>query len=360
VAAGEGPSRPAEGRVIIGYVFAQDRVLDPAAIAAEKLTHINYAFANIKDGKVIEGFAKDGDNLKVLTGLRKKNPKLKVLVSVGGWSWSGGFSNAALTPESRRVFAQSAVEYVRRHDLDGFDVDWEYPGQPGDGNVNRPQDKANFTAMMAELRAAFDAEGRKTGKRYVITFAAGAGSRFIANTELDAVQAFVDYVNLMTYDFRDSDWEPQAGHHSNLYTHPADPHRMSSDRAVREFLNAGVPARKLVLGVPFYGHVWAEVAPAADGLYQEGAPPREKVDAHYGKLAALATEPGWARRWDALSQAPYLWNAEKRIFIGYDDPESLRIKSRYVKEHGLAGAMFWEYTADPTGELLRTLHEELK
>ncbi len=360
VAAGEPPHRPADGRVVIAYVFAEEQAIDPATIAAERLTHINYAFANIKDGKVVEGFAKDGDNLKVLTGLRARNPRLKVMVSVGGWSWSGGFSDAALTPESRRVFVESAVDYVRRHDLDGFDVDWEYPGQPGYGNVNRPADKASFTSLMADLRAAFDAEGAKTGKRYVITLAAGAGSRFIENTQMDAVPAFVDYVNLMTYDFRDSDWEPQAGHHSNLYTHPADPHRMSADRAVREFLAAGVPARKLVLGVPFYGHVWAEVATANDGLYQEGAAPKQKVEAHYGKLAALATEPGWVRRWDDLSQAPFLWNADKRIFIGYDDPESLRVKSRYVKEHGLAGAMFWEYTADPTGALLKALDSELK
>lgn len=360
LAAGQAPSAPATGRVVIGYVFAKDEVLDPATIAAEKLTHVNYAFANIKEGRVVEGFAHDDENFRVLTGLRARNPDLKILVSVGGWTWSGGFSDAVLTKESRRRFVESAVDFVRRHDLDGFDVDWEYPGLPGYGNVNRPEDKENFTALMSDLRTAFDKEGAVRGRRYQVTFAAGASSSFLAHTEMDAVQAFVDYVNLMTYDFREAESEPQAGHHSNLYANPADAHRESADRSVREFLNAGVPASKLVLGVPFYGHAWAEVEPVGDGLYQEGKPPRERVGTHYESLAALVTQPGWVRRWDALAQAPYLWNAEKRVFIAYDDPESLRLKSRYIREHGLGGAMFWEYKADPTGTLLGTLFDGLR
>jgi len=359
VAAGERPHRPPDGRVVIGYVFPKDEPLDPATVAADKLTHVNYAFADVREGRVVEGFARDAENFKVLSGLRRRHPHFKVLVSVGGWTWSGAFSNAALTPESRKLFVESAVEFVRRHDLDGFDVDWEYPGLPGYGNVNRPEDKQNFTALMAALRTALDAEGKARGRRYLLTFAAGASASFLEHTEMDAVQAHVDYVNLMTYDFR-GDWDPLAGHHSNLYTHPADPNRMSADRAVRAFLAAGVPARKLVLGVPFYGRAWGGVDPAHDGLYQPGKAPAEPVSTRYGNLASLASQPGWIRRWDELSQAPFLWNAEKRIFIGYDDPESLRVKARYIRDRGLAGAMFWENGADPTGALLATLAEELR
>ncbi|HET6897388.1 MAG TPA: glycoside hydrolase family 18 protein, partial [Vicinamibacteria bacterium] len=360
LAAAEGPARPPDGRVIIGYVFARDGVLDPAAIAAEKLTHINYAFANIKEGRVVEGFANDDANYRVLTSLRQRNPNLKILVSVGGWTWSKDFSDAVLTKASRAKFVESAIDFVRRHDLDGFDVDWEYPGLPGDGNVNRPEDKKNFSAVMAELRSALDKEGAARGRHLLLTFAAGASSNFLEHTQMDVVQASVDYVNLMTYDFREAEWEPQAGHHSNLYTHPDDPHRMSADRAVREFLAAGVPARKLVLGVPFYGRAWGDVDPAGDGLYREGKPLAERIQTRYGSLAALATQPGWSRKWDALAQAPFLWNAERRVFVGFDDPQSLRIKSRYVREHGLAGAMFWEYGSDPTGALLGALYDGLR
>jgi len=348
--------------VIIAYVFPKDGVIDPAAIAADKLTHVNYAFANVADGRVVEGFKNDAENYRVLAGLRRKHPHLRVLVSVGGWTWSGGFSDAALTPASRRRFVESAVDFVRRHDLDGFDVDWEYPGLRGYGNTHRPEDKQNFTALMAELRTALDKKRPPRGRRYLLTFAAGASTKFLDNTEMDKVQASVDFVNLMTYDFREAEGDSLAGHHANLYPHPADADQQSADRAVREFLAAGVPPAKLVLGVPFYGRAWGEVegSEADGGLYRPGKPVKERLDTHYPALAGLIGHDGYERRWDQVSQAPFLWNPEKRIFVTFDDPESLRIKSRYVRERGLGGIMFWEYYSDPSGALLGTLANELR
>ena len=355
--------RPREsGRVIIGYVFVEDRLLDPAEIAGEKLTHINYAFANIRDGKVVEGFARDAENFKVLSSLRARHKHLRILVSVGGWTWSGGFSDAALTPESRRRFVDSAVDFVRRHDLDGFDVDWEYPGLPGYGNIHRPEDKENFTALMAELRAALDRDGAARHRKLLLTLAAGASPDFLAHTEMAKVAAVADFVNLMTYDFRVAGpTENVAGHHSNLYPNPADPRLRSGDTAVREFLAAGVPAHKLVLGVPFYGRAWVVTSSKNEGLYQPGKAPAERVATDYGDLAThLVGKAGFVRRWDKAAQAPYLWNAGKRVFVTYDDPESLRLKSRYIIEKRLAGAMFWEYSSDPTGALLDTLFTALR
>jgi len=350
----------AERRVIIAYVFPKDGLIDPAEITAEKLTHINYAFANVADGKVVEGFAKDTENFKVLTGLRKQHPHLKLLVSVGGWTWSKGFSDAALTPKSRKVLVESAVAFVRRHDLDGFDVDWEYPGMIGDGNVFRAEDKENFTALMADLRAALDALGKSTKRPLLLTFAAGASSEFLEHTEMAKVQASVDFVNLMTYDFRVAEGEGEAGHHANLYPNPADPIRASADRFVREFLAAGVPPGKLVLGVPFYGRAWSVASAEAKGLYQPAKPPAEKIETSYARLAAdRVGRGGFERVWDDKAQAPFLWNAEQKIFIGYEDPESLRAKCRYIREQKLAGAMFWEYYADRSGVLLDTLAEGL-
>jgi GH18 family chitinase len=364
VAAGSGapepPPPPAGGRVIIAYVFSKETGIDPKQVAADKLTHINYAFANIKDGQVVEGFARDAENLAVLTGLRRVNPELKVMVSVGGWTWSGGFSDAALTPESRRVFVESAVRYVVGHDLDGFDVDWEYPGLLGDGNVHRPEDRENFTALMSDLRSGLDAAGRARGRHYLLTFAAGAFPEFLAHIEMERVQAVVDFVNLMTYDFREAENDPRAGHHAPLYRNPDDPKPLSSDSVVRDFLAAGVPPHKLVLGVPFYGRVWAQVQGAGDGLWQTGAKPAERIDTSYGALSALVASDGWVRRFDTWAQVPYLWNARKRQFVSYEDPQSLAVKARYIREHGLAGAMFWEYTEDPTGALLGTLYDGLR
>jgi chitinase len=352
---------------LIGYLFPQDTVIDPASVDAGKLTHINYAFANVRDGRVVEGFAHDAENFRILAGLRRAHPHLRVLVSVGGWTWSGGFSDAALTAASRRVFVASAVEFVRRHDLDGFDVDWEYPGLPGNGNVHRPEDKENFTALMAELRRALDADGAARNRRLLLTIAAGASSAFLEHTEMAKVQASLDFVNLMTYDFRVASVEKVAGHHANLFEHPLDDKRRSGERTVREFLAAGVPAQKLVLGVPFYGRGWTSVAetPAADGtpdtgLYRPGTALTGRSLA-YGRLAAeLVNREGFVRLWDARAQQPYLWNAATRTVICYDDPESLRVKARYVREHGLGGAMFWEYSNDPSGALLAALDGELR
>ena len=124
--------RPADERVIIGYVFPRGRVLAPADVDAARLTHVNYAFANVVGGEVVEGAPADAENLRVLAETRRAHPHLKVLVSVGGWTWSKGFSDAALTAESRLRFVDSAVSFVRRHALDGVDIDWEYPAMPGD------------------------------------------------------------------------------------------------------------------------------------------------------------------------------------------------------------------------------------
>ena len=163
-AGGPAAAGPAARPAVIGYVFARDRVLEPHELdRAGKLTHVNFAFANVVGGRVVEGSTRDAENLKVLTGLRQDYPHLKVLVSVGGWTWSKGFSDAALTARSRRVFADSAVEFVKRHDLDGLDVDWEYPGLPGDGNPHRPEDKENFTALMTLCAAPSTARVRGAG-----------------------------------------------------------------------------------------------------------------------------------------------------------------------------------------------------
>jgi chitinase len=344
------PSRPA----VVAYVFPQDALLDPATVPADRITHVNYAFANVRGGRVIEGFANDAENFRTLTTLRRSHPHLKVLVSIGGWTWSGGFSDAALTRASRRRFVHSVVDLVVRHDLDGADVDWEYPGLPGYGNVHRAEDKPNFTSLMRELRAALDARGRSRKRAYLLTLAAGASSDFLAHTEMARVAAVSDLVNLMTYDFLVPPGDGVAGHHSNLYPSAKDPFEQSADRSVREFLAAGVPAGKLVLGVPFYGRAWTLVE--GEGPHGPAAAPRERVETSYAALAAALQRGVFVRRFDAQAQAPYLWDATRRLFVSYDDPESLAVKAAYVRQRGLRGMMFWQLGDDPGGALLAAIH----
>ena len=352
-------SRPSPP-VVIGYVYGTGRVLDAAPIAASKLTHINYAFANVKDGLVVEGAPGDADNLRRLRELRVAHPTLRVLVSIGGWTWSKGFSAAALTDASRHAFATSAIALVRRYDLDGLDIDWEYPGLEGDHNPYRPDDGAHFVQLTKTLRRALDKEGRSRGRHLLLTCAAGAFPDALAHSGLDQAWTSLDYVNLMTYDFRVQEVDRVTGHHANLYLNPADTQTLSGDGAVTAFKAASIPLNRLVLGMPFYGRAWAEVPDVADGLFQTGLAPSTRLDlSPPGVDALLASGEGWVRKWDAAAQAPYLWNPTKHIFASIEDEESAMLKGKYVRERGLAGVMFWEYRSDPSGRLLDAVNRGL-
>jgi chitinase len=261
----------------------------------------------------------------------------------------------ALTKESRSRFIESVVEFVDRYKLDGLDIDWEYPGMTGAGNRFRSEDKLNYTLILQELRTRFNREQSRLGRPLLLSVAAGASSEFIAHTELGRVQRYLDTVNLMAYDYYEPGSEKISGNHAPLYTDPADPKRVSADRSVQEFERAGVPARKIVLGVPFYGHVWGDVGPTGHGLFQPGVTVPNAF-ANYGNIVTNMLNNGFTRYWDAAASVPYLYSEQKRQFVSYEDPESLALKCAYVRRKGLAGVMFWDYMGDPTGALLNTIN----
>ncbi|MES2220823.1 MAG: glycoside hydrolase family 18 protein [Acidobacteriota bacterium] len=338
--------------VIAAYVFPRNIPLTADQIAAKKLTRINFAFANIDQGKIVLGDPSDAANLAVLVGLKKENPDLTVLVSVGGWLWSGRFSDAVLTPASRAKFIDSIADFVTRYQLDGLDIDWEFPARPGaPGNVFRPEDKQNYTLIMKELRQRFNKMQKTLHRHLYITIAAGSTPDFIANTEMDKVQKYVDTVNLMAYDFYEPGNDKITGNHAPLYVDPADPKAVSTDKSVKEFVAAGVPADKIVLGVPFYGHVWGNVSATNNGLFQPGDPVHNSYST-YATLTQNINSQGFTRYWDAKASVPYLYDPQKKIFVSYEDPESLALKCKYVIANHLAGMMFWEYESDPSGKLL--------
>jgi chitinase len=344
--------------VITGYVFARGAALAPGQIDPTKLTRINYAFSNILNGRMVIGSPADAQNFALFRSLRNRNPNLTVLVSVGGWLWSTNFSDMALTRDSRAIFEDSVMQFLTRYDLDGLDIDWEYPGMPGAGHPFRPEDKQNFTALLKELRERFDASARR-GRRLYLTIAMGASDEVIANTEMQKVQRYVDTVNLMTYDYYEPGSESITGNHSPLYANPADPKAASSADTVRAFQRAGVPAEKILLGVPFYGHEWGEVKDQNHGLFQVGKP----VPGAYTPFNIIDNTilgHGFTRYWDDAAKVPYLYNPQQHIFVSYEDPESLKIKCQYIRSQKLAGIMFWEYFGDSNGKLLETIDAELK
>jgi len=351
-------SQPAQQPVIVAYVFPQESLIQPGEIAAHKLTRINFAFANLQGGRMVTGTSSDAANMAALIALKHENPSLTVLVSVGGWLWSGNFSDMALTSESRRIFIQSVIEFIELYQLDGLDIDWEYPGMAGATNHFRPEDKQNYTRILAELRKQFDSEEKKLHRQLFLTIAAGASSEFLEHTEMAEVQKHVNTVNLMAYDYYEPDSDAITGNHAPLFTNPSDPKKISADGSVQEFEQAGVPAAKIVLGVPFYGHVWGQVPPLNHGLFQPGKPV-PKVFANFGNISTTMLNHGFIRYWDAAASAPSLYNPTQKIFVSYEDPESLALKCKYVLDHKLAGVMFWDYSGDPSGKLLDTINTGL-
>ncbi|QKZ12128.1 glycoside hydrolase family 18 protein [Spirosoma sp. KUDC1026] len=339
--------------VIIGYVTGNGWTKEQ--IQANKLTHINYAFAvPSADGTLEPMNARDSVNMANLTSLRSVNKDLKILLSIGGWGGCKYFSDAALTDASRKKFADAAVDLLKKHKLDGIDIDWEYPAQVGAGNIYRPEDKQTFTLFLKALRDRLDEQGkqdkRPASNHYLLTAATGGDTAFVNHTELANAQKYLDYVNIMTYDLYHGN-DKVSGHHSPLgQSKMGGQSRTNSISAVEGHIKAGVPANKIVLGIPFYGRGWTnivntEAATKAKGLYQPST--GKHLFIGYDELAEkYINKNGFTRYWDADAKAPYLWNPTTRTFISYADEASFEPKVAYVKEKGLAGVMFWEYIYD--------------
>lgn len=337
-------------KFIVGY--AGDRALpDITADAAGKLTHLNVAFGHVEQDEIRIGHLKQLDSLDRLKG---DHPKLQILLSVGGWS-AGGFSEAASTQAGRERMARSAVEVLERGSFDGIDLDWEYPCYAVAGIAASPNDKVNFTLLLKEIRAALDRKAAEDGRRYLLTIAAGADQYYLDGTQMDQVQQYLDYVQLMTYDMRGG-FQTLTGHHTNLYASTGDLFRISADASVRMFGKAGVPRGKLVIGAAFYSRMWKDVPNHNCGLHQmTGGPGGYGPD--YTNLAAeYRNKNGYTRYWDDEAKAPYLFDGSS--FITYEDEESIHHKCSYVNNEGLAGIMFWEYGCDTTLTLLNAISKE--
>jgi chitinase len=342
-------------KIIVGYIFGgRGAVINPTTVAASKLTRINYAFFQLKDGLMTARGPNDATNLAALTALKKDNPTLQVVVSVGGGgAGSVGFSDMAISAEGRRKFIDSAVAAVEQYDLDGIDIDWEYPGYTHvQGATVRPEDKENYTALLKELRLQLDSLGKKLQRHLVTSSATGATQVWLDHTNMREASRWLDSVNMMCYDWYNP-VEKNTGHDSPLYTNPADPKAISIDNAVKIYRAAGVPAKKIVIGVPFYGREWTGVeAGSTHGLWQPIADEIPQMEMTYGRIEPLVNAQGFVRYWDSVGQAPYLYNAQTKTFITYNDAETEIVRAKYVKSRNLQGLMFWQYTGDPRNALL--------
>jgi len=381
-----------DGRVVAYYIEwgTYGRNFQPADIPYEKITHLNYAFADIApDGRIAlfdEYAAIDksfpGDTwdqpyrglINQINNVHKpEHPHLKTMISVGGWTLSGRFSDVALTEASRSIFAESCVEFMRYYNFDGVDIDWEYPVEGGlASNVYRPEDGVNYTLLLQELRDRLDVAGAEDGVHYELSIAAPAGFDKYRHLELDRLGEILDFVNVMTYDLRGA-WDlTNTGHHSPLYSNPDDPgdpeiaEKYTVDHVIQGYLAGGVDPAKLVMGLPIYGRAWGGVAEGGTGgLFQpassvpagtwddgtSGATGVSDFDAAgTGRdgILQLLQSGEYTRYWDDVSKVPYLHSPSRfgGHFISYDDQESIQYKLDYLRDLGLGGVMYWEITGD--------------
>ena len=374
-----------EGRRIVAYytawsIYARNYFVTD--IQAQKLTHINYAFANIANGEIALGDRwadiekpYPGDswddplrgNFNALLTLKERHPHVKTLISVGGWTWSGRFSDVAVSEDSRSRFSASCVDFMTRYGFDGVDIDWEYPVSGGlASNRTREEDRENFTLLLAELRRQIDARAARDKRPYLLTIAAPAGSGTYANIEIDRIHPLLDWINLMTYDFNGG-WSDQTGFNAGLFAASENDNKipgLNAAAAIRAYLAAGVPARNLQMGVPFYGRGWRGVANVNNGLHQahrgvsNGTWENGVFD--YSDLVDNYL-PTYTRHWHEEAKVPWLYNADTGIMISYDDPVSLALKVDLVREQRLGGVMLWDLSSDDDeNSLLSVLHEGLR
>jgi chitinase len=353
----QAPGIKAQQKVIIGYVGGFRGLINTDQIAAKKLTHINYAFVDIRNNRAwLHREATDTINFRRLALLKKQNPSLKIMISIGGWTWSGKFSDAVLTDTARQAFAASAVDIIRKFDMDGIDIDWEYPGRPGyDGNVYRPEDKQNYTLLFRDLRRQLDTLQQQTGKKYLLSTAAGAFKSYLDNTDMGSAQQYLDYINLMTYDYSGG---RTAWHHTNLYASKYYKSTEFADNAVIQFMAAGVPANKMVMGIAFYGRI-SNLVVGAKGIGDTIAT-FGRGKGYTAIKDSLMKQAGYKLYRDRQAKASYLYNAQTRQFVTFDDEWSVKKKCKYVLNKKLAGVMFWEYDSDLKGYLLTEINRVLK
>jgi chitinase len=353
---------------------------------AARLTHLNYAFGVVTaDGLCASAdpwadwqtpFSADlsvdgvadvagqpiSGNLNQLAELKRKNPKLRVLISLGGWTGSAFFSDAALTDAARTKLVGSCVDLWLKGNLpglaagvaagifDGVDLDWEWPGSEGNaGNIIRPADKQNFTLLAAEFRKQLDALGRSTHRHYDLTaFLPAAPAKIDAGFAADEIFKYLDFGTLQGYDFHGS-WETRTNQQSSIRVPRGAPDNpdFSLQNTVDAWVSRGAPRGDLVLGLPYYGQGWTGVTGGGNGLFQPATGPAAGVFAAGTEdFKVLETLPGQGYKLYRDPWAGNSWLFDGTTFWTYDDPIQILQKTAFIRAERLGGAMMWSLDGD--------------
>lgn len=360
--------------------YVPEKDFRPEELPLNQLTHIIFSFTKVIDNQMKFNNDSYGKKLKQLVEQRKNHPNLKVMIACGGWG-SKGFSDMSYSKENRQKFIKSAVSFIEEYDLDGLDIDWEYPCIPAANTKARPEDKQNFTLLMKELR-----EGLSTLKReQTLTFASAGWKPYYKNIEVEKVMKYADYMNVMTYDQIGGN-SKFTGHHTALgwitsenlkkdtlvsvfynemqkrtAKYNTDYEPQSAEKIIDYCINKGVNAKQIIIGAAFYGKGWKGVKPINNGLYQSNK--GGGFTSSYNEIQTkYKSNTNYKRHWDSIAKAPYLFSEKDSVFITYDDTVSVRLKTEYAKKIKLGGIMFWQLSHDAKGEnsLLNAIYRASK
>ncbi|KAM5364267.1 hypothetical protein ACJZ2D_011576 [Fusarium nematophilum] len=342
----------------------------PQDLPVENLTHVLYSFANVRSdsGEVppthlsfishlTDSWADtdihwDGDSwndvgtnlygcMKQLNLLKRRNRNLKVLLSVGGWTYSSNFKAPASTPQGRACFARSCVDLIKNLGFDGIDIDWEYPQNAGEAR--------DYVELLGAVRREMDAYSQSLSRphHFELTVACPAGAQNFQKLDVRGMDRYLDFWNLMAYDYAGS-WDQLAGHQANLYPSRENPSStpFSTSAAVDFYVRSGVAPQKLVIGMPLYGRAFENTDGPGRPFQGVGEGTWEQGVYDYKKLPLEgAHECG-----DGGCCASYCYDPQRRRMVTYDTPQIAWTKANYVKQWKLGGAMWWESSADKEGD----------
>ncbi len=316
-------------KIFLGYVSGEQKNINYSLY-----THLCHAFVVAeKDGTLIPQENVPNHQLAIEAHQRG----VKVLLSLGGWGWDENFAAMSLDPPAEDRYIKAVMALVEEYDYDGIDLDWEYP----DTNI----EIVGFERLARRFRKSLDELGSKKNRPMLLTIAAAAHPTTLAWLRNEFLLETMDWINVMTYDYCGG-WAKYAGHHAPLHASTKMPkHDVLSIEITMEYLlkERSFPPERLSLGLPLYGRGFAVSETYASTI---DAPKPKRNSANFNSISQLIDHHQWERRWDDETKTPWLFAPDGTEIIGYDDRDSIALKTNWAMERGLRGVFFWQVDAD--------------